>query len=317
MASANPFDPQASVAANNIFGPNKAPAQPVGSSPTAVSSLGSLSQTSTLPEFHIPTNLWGPVLSGTETSPQFGSAPQTSPAAPPAAPPATPGLLSGPGPGEQWAADHQNEFQNPGAAENLYATHGQDLINTPSASENLYSQGIGQLDPYYDYATKRAAQSINDASAARGNWNSSATLYGLGDSAANLRGQQAAQMGARASAADSAKVSRYGAGFDEANASDAGHNSRIGAAENLYGGWQQQEENRLGGALSTSTTLSKDQSDAIAAAYKNAGDLNNTDNLEAFNAQLQKLGIDPASAAAKDAIAAAKAAGELAIAGSK
>lgn len=217
-------------------------------------------------------------------------------------PPPTSGVLSGPGPYEDWANQHKGEFDQPGATENLYSGHGQDLINQPSNAETLYSQGSGQLDPYYDYAQKKAAQGINDAAAARGGFNSSATLYDLGDSASYLRGQQAHEMGARAVAADTGKNNRYGASFSAANADDQAHMGRVNAGESLYGNWQTAEENRLGGALTSQVGIDKDKASAIQAAYEQGAKGSQVFNLEAANAALAAAGIDPNSAAGKDAL---------------
>ena len=224
------------------------------------------------------------------------------------------GPLSGPGPLEQWSAANAGAFDKPSSAESLYGQHGQDLINTPSASETLYGQGMRQMDPYYDYAQQKATRSINDAAAARGNWNSSNATNNIRDSAANLYGQQAMQMGARASAADSAKLGRYGAAENEAGSSDSAYNTRVSGAESLYGNWQQAQEGRLGGAQTSATQLAGQQANTVEQAYQKAGDLSNADNLEAFNAQLQKLGIDPKSSAVQDFIKTLGAGGSIATA---
>lgn len=120
------------------------------------------------------------------------------------------GVLSGPGYDEEW-----------------YKKHGEDLVNTPSASEDLYSRGVSGSNPFYDYAQQQTIKAINDASAARGNSNSSFTMKNIGNAVADLRGQQAHELGQLAGQADSAKTSRYGASQRFANSAQDSTESRI------------------------------------------------------------------------------------------
>lgn len=239
--------------------------------------------------------------------------PGPPPAPPPAGPPAV-GALSGPGPFETHAGELADPLNKPSAAEQFYGKYGSDLPGTKSYSEQLYEQGIGGLDPYYDYAQQKATKQINDAAAARGGFNSGAAIYEIGNSAANLRGQQARDMLGLAGQADSQKLGRYGAGLGEATASDTGLLNRTGAAASLYGAWQDREEGRLKGALSGQMDLSGANAEQIQKFYSNLMGAGKFD-AEAINAALQAAGVDPNSAFAKDLISTGQAIGKAYLSG--
>ncbi len=228
--------------------------------------------------------------------------PDAPPVAPPAAPPVdqTPGLLATPGPYETWAATHGGQTDNPSAAETLYGKYGSGLMNDPSNSESLYGKGIGQLNPYYDYASQIGTKAINDAAAAHGGFSSTA-LTQIGNLNANLRGQQAQQMAALAKQADDEKLARYGAGSAEAQASDTAGLNRLGAGASIYGAWQDREASRLTGALSSQMNLSDAQAKQVDSFYTNLLQAGKYD-AEGINAALQAAGVDPNSAFAKDLI---------------
>lgn len=217
---------------------------------------------------------------------------------PPDAPP--PGLLNNPGPYEIWASTHGAQFDDPSAAENLYSKYGAGLMDDKSNIETLYGQGIGQLNPYYDYASQIGTKSINDAAAAHGGFSSTA-LNQIGLLNANLRGQQSKDMAAMAAQADAAKLARYGVGETEAEAADKGKLDRAGAGANIYSTWQDKEESRLMGGLTSQMTLSDAQSKQADTFYTNLMQAGQYD-AAGINAALQAAGVDPNSAFAKDLV---------------
>jgi hypothetical protein len=168
----------------------------------------------------------------------------------------TEGVLSGPGYQEDW-----------------YKTHGQDLMQGPSASEKLFNAGMDASNPFYDYAEGRATKAINDASAARGNFNSSYTLRQIGDTVANLRGQQAKELGDRAGQADAAKVGRYN------------------ASEGYAGDAQRATEGRVNSAVAGTMGLANGQAGLVDNFYTKAGDISNRANMAAIEAQLKSSGL--------------------------
>lgn len=121
------------------------------------------------------------------------------------------------------------QLSGPGAMENFNAMYGGangDLM-TPGYTEQLYQSGIGQLDPYYDYATKRALQQAQTASSARGGFNSGLAAQQESDILGNLRGQQAQEWVNLAPQADAAKISREGLGASIANNAQSQEDNRL------------------------------------------------------------------------------------------
>ncbi len=107
-----------------------------------------------------------------------------------------------------------DSFNAPNQYEDFYSQYGGDPMQK-SYTETLYEGGLGQLDPYYDYAEKRALDTAQNRSAARGGFNSGLAAQQESDITGNLRGQQAQSWVDLAPVADSAKRARYeqGSGF--------------------------------------------------------------------------------------------------------
>jgi len=255
----NPYTrPFGQPPANNAF---SAPAPGFGANtapvPSGTSGYGRPGTSNTASAFN-PQNPFtqGPMgqtaRAGNNTGPSGFASPAT-------AAPSTEGVLSG-----------------PGYYEDFYKTHGQDLMGTPTASERLFDQGIGALNPYYDFAEEAAHKSINDAAAARGNFNSSFTLKNLANASANLRGQQAREMGERASAADQGRFGRYGLSSEMADRAQGRTEGRIGQATNAY------------------TGLARDQAGLVRDFYGDAGRGMDQANMAAIEAQLKASGMDAA-----------------------
>ncbi len=118
------------------------------------------------------------------------------------------------------------QLNDPGAMEAFYSKYGADPMQK-GYTENLYESGVGQLDPYYDYAQKRAMDSARNSSAARGGFNTGLAAQQESDIGANIRGQQAQQMFSLAPQADAAKVARETLGFGEANTAQSQEQARI------------------------------------------------------------------------------------------
>lgn len=203
-----------------------------------------------------------PVPSGDGTAPDPGMGSNYAPA-PGTSAPTPEGPLSGPGYGEDW-----------------YKQYGQDLMNTPSASEDLYARGVEASNPYYDYAEQQAIKAINDASAARGNFNSSYTLKNIGNTVADIRGQQAKGLTDLAGQADAGKFGRYDRG-----------SSYSGRAQNLM-------EDRARGGIDAYGDLARSQADMTRGFYGAAGDQYSAANMAAIEAALKASGMDAAEAKA-------------------
>jgi hypothetical protein len=164
----------------------------------------------------------------------------------------------------------------PGYGEDFYKKYGEDLMKTPSASESLYAQGAAASNPFYDYAEGQTTKAINDASAARGNFNSSYTMKNIGNAVANLRGQQAHELGQLAGQADQGKFGRYDRGSTYASRA------------------QDQTENRIKGGLDAYGNLARDRAGLVDNFYGEAGRGMSTANLAAIEAQLKAAGMDAA-----------------------
>jgi len=135
------------------------------------------------------------------------------------------------GPSNSTDVYHQasGELSDPGAAESFNALYGGDNgdLMSPGYTEQLYKSGIGQLDPYYDYASKRAIQAAQTASSARGGFNSGLAAQQESDILGNLRGQQAQEWVNLAPQADAAKIAREGLGSTIANNAQTQQDQRI------------------------------------------------------------------------------------------
>ena len=161
----------------------------------------------------------------------------------------------------------------PGYNEDWYKTYGQDLMKSPSASEDLYSRGVAGSNPYYDYAEQQATRAINNAAAARGGWNSSYALKQIGDSTANIRGQQAHELDMLANQADQAKFGRY----------DRGQNYAESA--------QNSTERRITGGVNAYTGLANNQADKVGSFYMEGGREATQSEMAAIEAQLKAAGL--------------------------
>lgn len=166
----------------------------------------------------------------------------------------------------------------PGYQEDLYKDHGKDLIDTPSASEDLYSRGVTASNPYYDFAQKEAIKAINDSSAARGNFNSSYAQNLIGKTVADIRGQQAHELGMLAGQADEGKRGRYDSSFKYA-----------GDAQDRF-------EGRANKSLDYQEKLSRGQSELVNNFYKTAGEQGFKAAMAEIEATLKKAGLTAAEA---------------------
>jgi hypothetical protein len=183
--------------------------------------------------------------------------------APPSAPsePAAPteGVLSGPGYQEDW-----------------YKKYGQDLMGGQSASEQLYAQGAAGSNPFYDYAQQQTIKAINDQAAARGNFNSSFTMNRIGNSIADLRGQQAHELGQLAGQSDRARSDRYS------------------LSSGFAGDAQDRTERRVRGGVDAYTDLADKRADTVGNFYGQAGKDMTTAEMAAIELQLKKAGLSAA-----------------------
>lgn len=264
--------------------PTKTSTTQVGPTPGTVTLDGGAPQAGTL---------------GGEYSKDHPSAPPAAPAPPPAAAPAPPanpfgGELLKPTDSENFFKDTADLYKKPSAAENVNDQYGGGLFKDLSYTEQLYNQGIGQLNPYYDYAQQRAIEQARNASSARGGFNSSYAMRQEGDISANLRGQQARDMAALAQASDSAKMGRYGLGETFARGADSDMISRLTAGQSAAGNSSAAKLSRLGSYFSNALGLGQAEGSATNpfASDNSALQLQ----IESINSALQKGQIDAKTA---------------------
>lgn len=161
----------------------------------------------------------------------------------------------------------------PGYQEDWYKTYGQDLMRSPSASEDLYSRGVEGSNPFYDYAQEQTIKAINDAAAARGGFNSSYTMKSIQNAVADLRGQQAHELGQLAGQADQGKFGRYDRG-------------------NEYSGDAQRTmEKRATGGLNYEMELSKGLAGLVGDFYGEGGKQSMQAKMAEIEAALKKSGL--------------------------
>jgi hypothetical protein len=132
---------------------------------------------------------------------------------------------------------------NAGNMEAFYSMYGQDPMQK-GYTENLYEQGMGRLNPYYDYASNRAVADAQRSSAARGGFNSGLAAQQESDILGNLRGQQAKEQSDLAPLADQERTARYRLGSDLANTTDQETRDRINALFGIAKDTQGAEEDR-------------------------------------------------------------------------
>jgi hypothetical protein len=168
----------------------------------------------------------------------------------------------------------------PGYQEDWYKTYGQDLMGAPSASEDLFAKGMAGSNPFYDEAQKQATKAINDASAARGGFNSSHAITAIGNTAAKLRGLQAHELGQLAGQADAGKFGRYDRGNDYA------------------GDAQKAMENRANTGLDAQFKLSSGQASLVQGFFETAGKGYTQAQMAAVEAALKASGLTSAEAKA-------------------
>lgn len=173
-----------------------------------------------------------------------------------------PGVLSGPGYGEDW-----------------YAQHGND-INQPTNTQNLFDQGVGRTNSIYDNAIDMTNRQINAQTAARGIYDGSAALGSIGLADSNLRAAQVKDYEGLGEAADAANQGAYTAGSNAANAA------------------QNETTNRISTIVGGQANLSKDQADVVSSFYDMAEKGQLTADMASIEAQIQASGVDAATAQA-------------------
>lgn len=182
--------------------------------------------------------------------------------------PATPKL-----PGQETGPSMEGPLSGAGYGEDWYKQYGQDLMKTPSASEDLYARGVEGSNPFYDYAQQQTIKAINDASAARGNFNSSYTMKNIGNAVADLRGQQAHELGQLAGQSDTSRYGRYDRGASYADT----------AQKLLEDRAQRQIDSRMG--------LAQGQAGLVGGFYGEAGRESQQAEMARIEAMLKKSGM--------------------------
>lgn len=101
--------------------------------------------------------------------------------------------------GQYWQ-QNQDKFGAPGTGDQFW-NQAQGMFNTQKPGSNNAQDAYNQFqastpantDPYFQHAMDRSTAELNNAAAARGQFNSTGALQTIGDANANLLGQQAAQ----------------------------------------------------------------------------------------------------------------------------
>lgn len=236
-------------------------------------------------------------LGGATPAPPAPTAPPAAAPPPPAAPPPSNpfgGELMKPTDAENFFRDTRDQYTQPSAAEGVNDKYGAGLFDDPSYTETLYKQGIGQLNPYYDYAEQRAIEQARTASAARGGFNSSYAMRQEGDISANLRGQQARDMAALAQASDAAKLNRYGLGETFARGSDSDKMGRLTAGQSAAGNSSAAKLSRLNSYFSNALGLGGAEASATNPFANDPKSMQLE--IDAINTALQKGQIDQKTA---------------------
>lgn len=148
-------------------------------------------------------------------------------------------------------AENGDAFSNTGTFEDWHAKYGDDPMQK-SYAETLYESGVEKLDPYYDYAEKRALDTAQNRSAARGGFNSGLAAQQESDITGNLRGQQAKQWVDFAPVADAARRARYGQGADFAKTAQDEYSSRIKSGFDVAAGQDKAYSDRINNAFNLS-----------------------------------------------------------------
>jgi hypothetical protein len=188
--------------------------------------------------------------------------------------PAQPGGGGGAGLTQGGGAGPEYPLAGPGYQEDWYKTYGNDLMGTPSASEDLYSRGVAGSNPFYDYAQEQTIKAINDAAAARGNFNSSYTMKTIGNAVADLRGQQAHELGILAGQSDQGRFGRYDRGND------------------YSGDAQRAMENRANMSVSQALDVASKRAGLVGGFYGEAGRESTMATMAAIEAELKRMGLD-------------------------
>ena len=178
------------------------------------------------------------------------------------------GYFTGPAAGEQWVTRNMGGFEGPGAAEqNLARAQGnlakinygeqairdvrpfansQDMVTgefryfqpelrAPSYSEELYESGrLGLIDPYAR-AQEKQTRKIRDAAAARGMFNTGASLRSEEELAADIAAQEARDRISLAGQADTQRLGRIGAAESFATSAERGLLGRKSLGLDAYG----------------------------------------------------------------------------------
>jgi hypothetical protein len=182
--------------------------------------------------------------------------------------------LSNAGVLEQRYAAKGDSFDAPSAYEDFYAKYGEDPMQK-GYTETLYEKGIGQLDPYYDYALKRSLDEAQNRSAARGGFNSGLAAQQEGDITSDIRGKQAKQWVDLAPIADTQRLARYGQGSDFAKTASDQYRERVMSGFDIAKDAQAAKENRyntLSGIASRGDSADTARENTRVTAAGNADD---------------------------------------------
>jgi hypothetical protein len=204
------------------------------------------------------------------------------------------GLLSNPGLGERTIEDTLPLFSRPGKLQqNAGAAAGKlgnannaenywrgvsGRVNAPRSTQQMFTSFMGNrpdistdagLGPYFDEAKKRAIESIDTASAARGGYSSSFAADQINDAVTALEAQRALQEGSftldtlaeqraweqlggsLAGQADAGELGMLGLGGSLAAGADAGLLASLGLGANIFGQADMQELARLNALVNT------------------------------------------------------------------
>lgn len=176
--------------------------------------------------------------------------------------------LKAPGAAEDYYSQHGSDFASPGQLEQLYPELYRQLSGpgytermangyTPEASysEQFLTGGgaTGGLDQVYDRLYQQGSKRIGDEGAARGSYNSGASLRATQELSGDLTSRHVADLQSASTAADSAKMARLGYGLNLMKGADESGINRLGLLGTSAGNAQEAMRNRVlaGGTLAS------------------------------------------------------------------
>lgn len=246
--------------------------------------------------------------------------------------------LKAPGAAETYYDQHGKDFADPGVMEQLYPQMRRQLEGPgytenlatgynpeASAAEQFLTGGgaTGGLDAVYDRLYNQGAKRIGEEGAARGSYNSGASLRAGQELSGDLTSRHVADLQAASTAADKGKMDRFGYGLNLMTGADQAMQGRLGLLGRTAGEAQGAKNTRVlsGGKLASDAETgmlgrmheTTGASTALGDLVRKRGEFGSVASERAQGAARDrfKSGIDAAGVASRSAIDRVSAAGTL------